>query len=100
MNSQGNPSIATRSSRRGRRRRSRRDVVAGQGQVPRLACGAAFLRQLVHQPGGGGRRAAAEGGAGPLGHATIQMTADVYGHLFPRSDDRAELAAGELALVG
>jgi integrase len=32
-----------------------------------------------------------------LGHASIQMTADVYGHLFPRSDDGAELAAAEQA---
>jgi integrase len=28
-----------------------------------------------------------------LGHASIQMTADRYGHLFPRGDDGAELAA-------
>jgi integrase len=34
-----------------------------------------------------------------LGHASIQMTADVYGHLFPRSDDGAELAAAEQALL-
>ena len=32
-----------------------------------------------------------------LGHASIQMTADTYGHLFPRSDDGAELAAAERA---
>jgi integrase len=30
-----------------------------------------------------------------LGHASIQMTADRYGHLFPRGDDGAELAAAE-----
>jgi integrase len=30
-----------------------------------------------------------------LGHATIAMTADTYGHLFPRLDDGAELAAAE-----
>jgi integrase len=35
-----------------------------------------------------------------LGHASIQMTADVYGHLFPRTDDGAELAAAEQALLG
>jgi integrase len=35
-----------------------------------------------------------------LGHASIQMTADVYGHLFPRSDDGAELAAAEKAFLG
>jgi integrase len=34
-----------------------------------------------------------------LGHASIQMTADVYGHLFPRSDDGAELAAAERAFL-
>jgi integrase len=35
-----------------------------------------------------------------LGHASIQMTADIYGHLFPRGDDGAELAAAEQALLG
>jgi integrase len=35
-----------------------------------------------------------------LGHASIQMTADAYGHLFPRSDDGAELAAAEKAFLG
>jgi integrase len=34
-----------------------------------------------------------------LGHASIQMTADTYGHLFPRGDDGAELAAAEQALI-
>jgi integrase len=35
-----------------------------------------------------------------LGHASIQMTADTYGHLFPRGDDGAELAVAEKALLG
>ena len=35
-----------------------------------------------------------------LGHASIQMTADTYGHLFPRGDDGAELAAAERAFLG
>jgi integrase len=35
-----------------------------------------------------------------LGHASITMTADRYGHLFPRGDDRAELAAAEKAFLG
>jgi integrase len=34
-----------------------------------------------------------------LGHASIQMTADVYGHLFPRGDDGTEMAAAEHALL-
>jgi integrase len=35
-----------------------------------------------------------------LGHASIQMTADTYGHLFPRGDDGAELAEAEKAFLG
>jgi integrase len=34
-----------------------------------------------------------------LGHASTQMTADRYGHLFPSGDDGAELAAAEKALL-
>jgi integrase len=34
-----------------------------------------------------------------LGHASIQMTADRYGHLFPRGDDGAELATAERAFL-
>jgi integrase len=34
-----------------------------------------------------------------LGHASIQMTADRYGHLFQRGDDGAELAAAEKAFL-
>lgn len=33
-----------------------------------------------------------------LGHSTIAMTMDTYGHLFPRGDDGAELAAAERSL--
>jgi len=35
-----------------------------------------------------------------LGHATITLTADCYGHLFPRGDEGAELAAAERAFLG
>jgi integrase len=34
-----------------------------------------------------------------LGHASIQMTADTYGHLFPRGDDGSELEAAEKAFL-
>jgi integrase len=34
-----------------------------------------------------------------LGHASIVITMDTYGHLFPRGDDGAELAAAERALL-
>jgi integrase len=35
-----------------------------------------------------------------LGHSTIVLTADRYGHLFPRSNDGSELAAAAQALLG
>jgi integrase len=34
-----------------------------------------------------------------MGHSTIALTADVYGHLFPRGDDADELAAAERSLL-
>ncbi|MAY30571.1 MAG: site-specific integrase [Aurantimonas sp.] len=34
-----------------------------------------------------------------LGHSSITMTMDTYGHLFPRGDDADELAAAESALL-
>lgn len=35
-----------------------------------------------------------------MGHATLAMTMDTYGHLFPRADHAAEIAAAEQALFG
>ena len=36
-----------------------------------------------------------------LGHSTIQMSYDLYGHLFPSlEDDHAKFAAGELSIIG
>jgi integrase len=35
-----------------------------------------------------------------LGHSTIGMTMDTYGHLFPRGDDADELTAAASALLG
>jgi integrase len=35
-----------------------------------------------------------------LGHASIVMTLDTYGHLFPRGDDSDKLAKAERALLG
>lgn len=35
-----------------------------------------------------------------LGHSSIMMTMDVYGHLFPRGDDADEMAAAERSLLG
>jgi integrase len=35
-----------------------------------------------------------------MGHSSIQITADTYGHLFPRGDDSTELAAAVKAFLG
>ena len=35
-----------------------------------------------------------------MGHSSVTLTADVYGHLFPRGDDADELAAAERSLLG
>lgn len=35
-----------------------------------------------------------------LGHSTLAMTMDTYGHLFPRGDDADQLREAELALIG
>ena len=35
-----------------------------------------------------------------LGHSSITMTYDRYGHLFPRGDDAQEIDAAERALLG
>jgi integrase len=34
-----------------------------------------------------------------MGHSTLAMTADTYGHLFPSHDDAEVLASGEEALM-
>jgi integrase len=35
-----------------------------------------------------------------LGHSSITMTLDIYGHLFPSGTDRSEITASEKALLG
>ncbi|MER9921624.1 site-specific integrase [Mesorhizobium sp. M0048] len=35
-----------------------------------------------------------------LGHSTLALTMDTYGHLFPATDDAAAMAAAEAALLG
>lgn len=47
----------------------------------------------------GGRGLSAKEVQALLGHETIQVTMDIYGHLFPRGDDGAELAAAEKAFL-
>ena len=48
----------------------------------------------------GGRGLSAKEVQALLGHETISITMDIYGHLFPRGDDHAELAASTARLLG
>jgi integrase len=59
-----------------------------------------FASWCINRKVDGGLELPAKVVQGRLGHASIQMTLDVYGHLFPSGDDGAELAAGEKLLLG
>jgi integrase len=48
----------------------------------------------------GGLGLSAKAAQSRLGHSTIAMTLDTYGHLFPSGDDGSELQAAEKALLG
>jgi integrase len=58
-----------------------------------------FASWCINRRADGGRELPAKVVQGLLGHSTIVMTLDRYGHLFPRGDDRAELAAASSALL-
>jgi len=58
-----------------------------------------FASWCINRRADGGRELPAKVVQGLLGHGSIVMTLDRYGHLFPRGDDRAELAAAASALL-
>jgi integrase len=59
-----------------------------------------FASWCINPKTAGGRELPPKNAQQLLGHSSIVMTLDRYGHLFPRGDDRAELAAAEAALFG
>jgi integrase len=59
-----------------------------------------FASWCINPKARGGRELPAKVVQSLLGHASIVMTLDVYGHLFPHGDDRTELAAATAALLG
>jgi len=59
-----------------------------------------FASWCINSKDRGGRELPAKEVQHLLGHSSIVMTLDTYGHLFPRGDDRAELAASAKALLG
>ena len=58
-----------------------------------------FASWCINRKADGGRELPAKVVQSLLGHSSIVMTLDRYGHLFPRGDDRAELAASSGALL-
>jgi integrase len=58
-----------------------------------------FASWCINPRGRGGRELPAKVVQHLLGHSSIVMTLDVYGHLFPHGDDHAELAAASQALL-
>jgi len=57
-----------------------------------------YASWLINRPQDGGHGLPPKVVQERLGHSTITMTMDTYGHLFPRGDDADELAAAENAL--
>jgi integrase len=58
-----------------------------------------FASWCINRRADGGLELPAKLAQERLGHASIAMTLDTYGHLFPRGEDPAELAAAEEALL-
>jgi integrase len=58
-----------------------------------------FASWCINPKDRGGRELSAKVVQQLLGHSSITMTLDRYGHLFPRGDDKAELAASARALL-
>jgi integrase len=58
-----------------------------------------FASWCINPKDRGGRELQAKVVQQLLGHSSIVMTLDRYGHLFPRGDDRAELGAAARALL-
>jgi integrase len=59
-----------------------------------------YASWLINRKADGGLELPLKTVQGRLGHSTLAMTADVYGHLFPESDHMGELEAAERSLLG
>jgi integrase len=59
-----------------------------------------FASWCINPRSAGGRELPAKNVQALLGHSSIVITLDLYGHIFPKGNDRAELAASEAALWG
>jgi integrase len=59
-----------------------------------------YASWCINSKADGGLELSAKAAQSRLGHSTIMMTFDTYGHLFPRGDDGSELADAEKSLLG
>jgi integrase len=59
-----------------------------------------FASWCINPKDRGGRELPPKEAQRLLGHSSIVMTLDIYGHLFPSGGDRAELAAASSLLLG
>ena len=59
-----------------------------------------FASWCINRRADGGRELPLKQVQTLMGHSSITITADVYGHLFPRGDDADELAAAERGILG
>lgn len=59
-----------------------------------------YASWLINRPQDGGLGLPLKVVQERMGHSSITMTADTYGHLFPKADHADELAAAEAALLG
>ncbi|MGA9456839.1 MAG: site-specific integrase, partial [Pseudolabrys sp.] len=59
-----------------------------------------FASWCINPVNRGGRGLQAKEVQTLMGHSSIVITLDIYGHLFPHGDDRAELAAAAKRLLG
>jgi integrase len=80
-----------------------RGLIPAQGDNPKYT-GLHALRHfyaswLINRPAEGGRGLPPKLVQERMGHSSITMTLDRYGHLFPRSDDAAEIDNAEKALL-
>ena len=57
-----------------------------------------YASWLINRNADGGLELPAKTVQVRMGHSSIGVTLDVYGHMFQRGDDAAELAAAEAAL--
>jgi integrase len=65
-----------------------------------MLCGTSSLRGVFNPKRDGGRELPPKVVQHLLGHSSIVMTLDRYGHLFPSGDDRTELSNAVKALLG